>query len=238
MSFQKAKFYAVLMPAMLCAAQGAQAQFAVIDVASVTQLIQQVQTLNQQLEAARQQISQAQTLYQLTTGGRGMDQLLSGVTRNYLPDNWAQLTAAQQGASSGYGALAFDINAAVAGNAILSAAQLAALPNDAQARIETSRRAVALLQGLTQQALANSSARFASLQGLIGAIPSATDQKGILDLQARINAEQGMLENEQTKLQILYQAARSQSLAASQREREQIVAGQGHFATRFEPSPL
>jgi hypothetical protein len=56
----------------MLAAPSAQAQMAVIDVASITQLIQQAQTLTQQLEAARRQIAQAQALYQSTTGNRGM----------------------------------------------------------------------------------------------------------------------------------------------------------------------
>ncbi len=238
MSLRKAKLFAVLTPVMLCFAHGAQAQFAVIDVASVTQLIQQVETLKQQLDAARQQITQAQAIYQSTTGARGMGQLLSGVTRNYLPADWAQLMAVQQGAVGGYGVLASQIDAMVSSNSVLSAAQLAAQSSDAQAQINAERRAVALLQGLTQQALSNSSDRFTSLQQLIAAIPAAVDQKGILDLQARINAEQAMLQNERTKLQTLYQAAQSQGMVASQRAREQIIAGQGHFSTRFEPSPL
>ena len=44
--------------------QVAHAQFAVIDVASVAQLIQQAQTLAAQLEAARGQLAQAQAQYQ------------------------------------------------------------------------------------------------------------------------------------------------------------------------------
>ena len=51
--------------------------------------------------------------------------------------------------------------------------------------------------------------RFTSLQQLISAIGGATDQKASLDLNARIAAEQGMLQNEQTKLQVLYQVAQS-----------------------------
>jgi type IV secretion system protein VirB5 len=96
---------------------------------------------------------------------------------------------------------------------------------------------VALLQALSQDALGNASGRFASVQQLIDAIPSARDQKGILDLQARIGAEQGMLQNEQTKLQVLYQTAVAQDWATQQRAREQVIAAQGDFATRFEPTP-
>jgi type IV secretion system protein VirB5 len=231
-------FSALSLAALLLAAPRAQAQFAVIDLASVTQLIQQAQTLTQQLQAARAQLTQAQTLYQSMSGPRGMEQLLAGITRNYLPTDRAQLSAALQGSGSAYSALAADVNNTVAANAVLSSQQLAALPAAMQSQIGAARGAVALLQALAQEGLANSSNRFGSIQQLINAIPTATDQKGILDLQARIGAEQGMLQNEQTKLQVLNQAARSQVAALRQQEREQIIAGHGRFATRFEPSPL
>ena len=151
---------------LLLGARAAQAQIAVIDVASLMQLIQQAETLTQQLEAARQQISQAQTLYQSMTGTRGLQLLLSGVNRNYLPTDWADLMAARQG--SGDDELSNDVRSMVSANAVLSTAQLAALPMNQQAQIAAQRQAVALLQGVTQEALANSSARFAgSLQCLV-----------------------------------------------------------------------
>jgi type IV secretion system protein VirB5 len=214
----------------------AQAQFAVIDVASVTQLIQQAQTLARQLEQAEAQVAQARTLYQSLTGPRGMELLLSGTVRNYLPSDWQGLASAIQGNGS-YGNLSTEIRSALQANAVLSAGQLAALPAVAQGKITAARNNVALLQGLTQEALANSSSRFASIQRLIEAIPTATDQKSILELQARIAAEQGMLQNEQTKLQSLYQVALAQTAALKQQESELVIAAYGSFATRFEPSP-
>ena len=92
-------------------------------------------------------------------------------------------------------------------------------------------------QALAQEALANSSSRFAALQSLIAAIGTATDQKGILDLQARITAELGMLQNEQTKLQVLSQAGDALTAANAQRNLERSIAGQGRFETRFQPVP-
>jgi type IV secretion system protein VirB5 len=89
------------------------------------------------------------------------------------------------------------------------------------------RQSPALLQALSRSALANSSSRFASLQQLIGAIGSAQDQKGALDLEARIAAEQAMLQNEQTKLQGLYQVAQSQEWARQQQVKELAIADQG-----------
>jgi hypothetical protein len=46
-----------------------------------------------------------------------------------------------------------------------------------------------------------------------------------------------MLQNEQTKLQVLAQATEAMSAVNAQREREQVIAGQGQFATRFQPGP-
>jgi len=223
---------------LLSAAASARAQMAVIDVASLARLAQQAQTLMQQLAAARAQLLQLQTQYQSMTGNRDMQSLLSGTVRNYLPTNWSQLSGVMQGnGDGGYGTLAQGVQGNVQANAILSPQQLATLPVAERAQITATRQSVALVQALAQDELSNVSARFASIQRLIDAIPSAKDQKGILDLQARINAEQGMLQNEQTKLLVLFQAAVGQDWAIRQRERELIIAGQGRFATRFEPSP-
>ena len=46
-----------------------------------------------------------------------------------------------------------------------------------------------------------------------------------------------MIQNEQTKLQILHQATEARDAADRQRERELVVAGHGSFATRFQPAP-
>jgi type IV secretion system protein VirB5 len=218
------------------ASADAHAQFAVIDVASIAQLTQQVQTLAQQLQTAQAQLAQAQSQYQAMTGNRGMQALLSGTVRNYLPAQWSQLTGAVQ-AGSTFGALAADVQGNVAANSVLTAQQLMTLSTEERAQITSSRSLVALLQGLSQIELANVSGRFTSIQQLIDAIPSAVDQKAVLDLQARINAEQGMLQNEQTKLQVLYQSLQAQQWAHAQQQRELVIAGYGQFSTRFEPLP-
>jgi type IV secretion system protein VirB5 len=122
-------------------------------------------------------------------------------------------------------------------NAVLTPTQLSTLSPADQRQITAERQTVALRQAVAQQALANSSGRFAALQSLIAAISTAADQKAILDLQARISAELGMLQNEQTKLQILGQSTEALAAANAQQEREQAIAGQGRFQTRFQPAP-
>ena len=222
--------------AALVAVPPVQAQLAVIDAASAAHLIQQAQLLAQQLAEARAQFAQVEAQYHAMTGNRGMQTLLSGTVRNYLPEQWQQLGADLNGRGA-HDAFSSAFQASLQANAVLSSQQLAALSADERGHIAAERQSVALLQALSQEALSNASGRFAAVQRLIDAIASATDQKGILDLQARIGAEQGMLQNEQTKLQVLYQAAVAQNWATQQRAREQIVAAQGQFATRFEPTP-
>jgi type IV secretion system protein VirB5 len=214
----------------------AHAQFAVIDVASLAQLISEVQTLEQQLSTARNVLSQAQAEYQSITGIRGMQQLLAGTTRNYLPTSWASLQGVLQG-GGGYPALTAAMQASARSTAALTAAQLSSLSPSAAAQLKTQRQTVALLAGVSQDALANTSARFAALQQLIDAIGRADDQKSILELQARIAAEQGMLQNEHSKLQMLYATAQAQQWADSQRARELAIAGHGQFDSRFQPHP-
>ena len=215
----------------------AHAQFAVIDVAAVTQLVTQVQNLEQTLAVAREHLSEAETQLRSMTGDRGMEQLLAGTNRNYLPGDWGQLTAALDDTSSAYATLSAGVQQALSEDAVLTARQLATLSPDDQRQLATDRRTAALLQAVSRQALANASGRFAGLQQLINSIGTAGDQKSILDLNARIGAEQAMLENEQTKLLMVVAAADAQHWADEEQRRERAVAGQGRFASRFQPTP-
>ena len=211
--------------------QPASAQFAVIDVASIAQLLKEVQQLEQQVATARSQLVQAQSEYAAITGNRGMQNLLSGTIRNYLPSDWTQLSQVMSGASASFPALASSTSSFVNSNAVLTASQVALLSPSERAGLTAARQNPALLAAVAQSALANSSGRFAELQSLIGAIGTAGDQKASLDLTARISAEQGMLQNEATKLQVLYQVAQSQEWARAQRVREQGLADQGSLRT-------
>ncbi len=207
--------------------RAAHAQFAVIDVAAITQLVQQVSTLEQQLATAESQLSQARNEYAAITGDRGMQRLLSGTVRNYLPASFPQVSQLMAGTSGAYGALAGDVRSHLSANAVLTPGEVAALSPTEQAHLRSARAATALSQAMARAALANSSERFASLEQLISAIGGAGDQKASLDLNARIVAEQAMLQNEQTKLQILNQVVESEERARTLQAREQALADQG-----------
>ena len=221
----------VAVVALLAVAPAARAQFAVIDVAAVTQLIQQVQTTVQELQTAQGELAQARQEYQSFTGSRGMQNLLSGTNRNYLPTDVASLEATLNGAGGTYGTLASSVQAAMSANAVLTPAALASLSAAERNAIVAQRQAVALREGISSQALVNASGRFGQMQQLINTIGSAQDPKAILDLSARISAEQGMLEAERTKLQVLYETVRAQRAAEAQASREQAIADVGSLRT-------
>ena len=218
------------------AAPSVHAQFAVIDVGAITQLIAEVELLQDQLTTARAHLAQAQAEFASITGGRGMEQLLSGAPRNYLPTSWADLQAVMQG-GGGFGGLAGGIAATVTINSILPDPALALLPPDVRKEIAERRLLTALQQNLTRQALHTTSERFDLLQQLISAIPHAADQKAVLDLQARAAAENAMLLNEQSKLRTLAEVVQAQERANQQQMRERAALGHGQFAERFQPVP-
>lgn len=204
----------------LCVSPLASAQMPVIDIGAIIQLVHQLRTLEEQL-------LQARDTFDAMTGPRGMEQLLAGTVRNYLPASWNELAGALGEAQGAFGALSEEIQAALAANAILTEEQLALLPVAQRRELEAARQSAAMLQSLARQALGATSERFAAIQSLIDAIPLADDQKAILELQARIGAEHDMLVNDATKLQVLFQAAQAEEWARHQREREQALNGIG-----------
>ena len=123
----KRKLSIAICLALATAAPAARAQWAVIDVNAIAQLARQVQTLEQQLATARNQLETASMQFQSMTGSRGMERLLAGTVRNYLPADWSQLTGVLQGAGGGYPGLAASYQGLLNGNAVLTAQGLAAV---------------------------------------------------------------------------------------------------------------
>jgi type IV secretion system protein VirB5 len=225
-------FLMALMPVTVVRAQG----IPVIDVAAVLQLIQQVQYWMQQIQLMKTQLDQLQRTYAAATGPRGMENLLAGGARNYLPPDWNQMIGVLNNNSVSYSDLATQARAVMDANAILSRTQLSQLSPEQRQIVEQGRRSVALMQVTSRVAYQNTSQRFAAIQRLINAIGRAADGKAIQDLQGRIAAEQAMLQNEQTKLQVLSQAAHAEQWAQQQRVREESLNAVGNYKKANHPT--
>jgi type IV secretion system protein VirB5 len=225
------------MLGMLVSGYRAQAIIPVTDVGAIIQLIQQVEYWKLQIEAMKAQLDQLHATFDALTGPRGME-VLAGMTveqRNYLPPEAQALLALANGGGGGYAGIAAQVAALIKSQAIVSDERLAGMSEGDRAVIERGRSAAALIQVVSQTAYQHTSERFAALQGLIDAIATAPDAKAIADLQARIGAEEAMLQNEQNKLQMVASIAQAQAWSNEQSLHEQVIAGHGQFGDRFEP---
>jgi len=215
----------------------AQAQWAVIDVASIKQLMVQIEYWSQQIEGMEAQLGQLKKTHAALTGGRGMQHLLptAEAERNYLPRDWEEMRRALDGRSAEYGELTAAVRAAMTARAVLDDARLATLDEAGRARLLEARQSAAAATVTAQRAFANAGRRFSALESLVEAIGDAPDAKAIEELGARIAAEQAMLGNEQAKLAMLQQAQQAERWAAEATMREAVIAGHGRFAERLHP---
>ena len=93
----------------------------VIDVAAIAQLTQQVQYWLQQIQLMQNQLNQVQQAYRAVTGPRGMQNLLAGTARNYLPPDWNEMISVLNNTSNTYNGLSSQVQAAMNANAVLHA---------------------------------------------------------------------------------------------------------------------
>lgn len=193
----------------LSMSNSAHAGIPVIDVTSIAQQIQQVAAWAQQYQQMVQQYGQMQQQFNSLNGTRGMASLVNNpALRQYLPSDYQSIL------NNGYG------NSA----AIRSAAKIYGIENtslnpgsDAAKAFEANANQAAINRATAEDGYAQASQRFASIQVLLDKVNNAPDAKDIADLQARIQAEQVMQQNEQTKLMMLGQLAQAQRDLANQR---------------------
>lgn len=79
---------------------------------------------------------------------------------------------------------------------------------------------VAIYQAMAQEAYARTTLRYEKIQQFLDDIKNSTDPKAIFDLQARVQAEQVMLQNEQNQLLALSQLQQSERDMYEQRKVE------------------
>lgn len=194
------------------------AQIPVTDAASLAQQIQQVAAWGQQIEAMRNQITNQQLLYGSLNGSRGIGQLLNNpALRDSLPSNWQQVYASVM--SGGYAGLTGSAKSIRDANAIYQCPST--LPQDQLQRCYREMNKTAQDKAFASDAYSSAQKRLDNIQSLMGQIDNATDQKTILDLQVRIQSEQAMIQNEQTKLQMFKMMSDAEDKLIAQQKHEQ-----------------
>lgn len=186
----------------------------VFDGGNLAQNIQQLVQMMEQIKQLKQQLTQAKQMYNSLNGIRNMGDLFNNPTlKEYLPANWQNVyDKVKRGEYSGIGGVA---------SAIEDAEKLTGTTRDSQQRIYDRERAKSFAdKAMGQQAFEAAQKRLEQIEQLMGRINSASDQKAILDLQARIQSEQAAIQNEQTRMQLMAQLAEAEEKLIRQQKKE------------------
>ncbi|MBO9875840.1 P-type DNA transfer protein VirB5 [Xanthomonas sp. D-99] len=198
------------------------AQIPVTDGASIAQQVAaQVETIakwKMQYDQMTSQINQMKQQYESLTGSRGLGNILNNpALRDYLPSDWQGVYDAVK--SGGYSGLSGRAQSIYEANKAFDACMVFKLVDqrtacEAQAVKGAQDKAFAL------DAYDKAKSRLTQIDQLMAKINDTPDPKAIAELQGRIAAEQAMIQNEQTKLQMYQMVAAAEDRLQEQRQRE------------------
>ncbi|CAJ7575859.1 P-type DNA transfer protein VirB5 [Burkholderia pseudomallei] len=212
----------LVLAAGIAMSSAAFAQIPVTDGASIAQQVAaQVETVakwKMQYDQMVSQINQMKQQYDSLTGSRGLGQIMNNpALRDYLPQDWQGVYDAVK--TGGYSGLTGRAQSIYESNKVYDACASFA---DAQQRTACEAHAVKPSQdkGFALDAYDKAKGRLNQIDQLMGQINATTDPKAIAELQGRIAAEQAMIQNEQTKLQLYSMVSQAEDKIQRQRQRE------------------
>lgn len=195
------------------------AQTVVYDPTAVGKLLQNYQAALKQLELLKTQVAQGDALFAHFNTASGVNSLASELAspalRAFLPDADTYVAAAK-GDLAALGALGAAASSIRASNRIYTPAATDVVGRDLEAAGDRAARDLAL----GQQVANVSASRLQGLQTLQTAIDGAKDARAVMDLQARLQAEQALITNDQVRLQGLAMAQAAEERVQLQRDRE------------------
>jgi len=223
----KARSLAALIGvALLSSAPAAQAQHIVHDPTAYARLVEDARTALQQLRALQTQVEQGQALFDSLNAISDVNALASALglpeVRNPLPDLKA-LRAAADGDLTALGDLADRAGA------IRRETRLYTPPSGDAERyyrdsLERSGARTARDLAIGEAVSRASDQRLEGLESLRRALDAAPNARAVMDLEARLAAEQALIQNEQLRLQGLALTQAAEARLEEQRAREQAEA--------------
>ena len=206
----------LIATALVFGASGARAGIPVIDVSNLIQSIQEVLNTITQIENQITQIEQLGKQVESMNGSRGLGSLLRNpMFQNYVPPNVTTLV--NRLGSTGYGGLNGAAKALRDADMLYNCLDKVGSARTAcQATLSRPYQTKAVLH----QAMDSASGRMTQISGLIDQINATTDQKTILELQARLSGENAMLAHEVSQIQLLAEMAENEERVAVARRRE------------------
>ncbi|WP_133408257.1 type IV secretion system protein [Parashewanella tropica] len=181
--------------------------FPVIDIANLHQKIIEIRHLLEEIDTLKQQLDTAKRQLSSINGITGMSDAIDSVYDVAVKVD-PNLTLKQQG---------------------LHNSEWLKLGGDSASLFDDINRYRGRWLGQTQLSLQETQVRYDQLTRLINKITQAPKQKDIQDLQARIQAENAMLANEQAKLQLIKAQAQASDALAQQRITQMAIESAGEL---------
>lgn len=213
----------------LVSAPATRAQTLVHDPRSLAQMIEEYRTTLDQLRALQAQVQQGQELFASLNDLSGVNALASELglptVRNPLPD-MRSLRAAANGDLSALGALADRADAIRRDTRLYTPPAGDLDPAETYYRDSLERAGARTARDLAVGEAVSGAAdrRLEGLETLRAALDTAPNARAVLDLEARLAAEQALIQNEQLRLQGLALTQAAEARLEDQRERERIEA--------------
>ncbi|WP_278069507.1 type IV secretion system protein [Brevundimonas sanguinis] len=217
---------ALIGAVLLASAPAVQAQHIVHDPTAYARLVEDARTALQQLRALQAQVEQGQALFDSLNAISDVNALASVLglpeVRNPLPDLRA-LRAAADGDLAALGDLA-DRAAAIRRETRLYTPPSGDADTYYRDSLERSGARTARDLAIGEAVSQASDRRVEGLESLRRALDAAPNARAVMDLEARLAAEQALIQNEQLRLQGLALTHAAEARLEEQRAREQAEA--------------
>jgi type IV secretion system protein VirB5 len=236
----------LLARAFLCVSlalggNAAHAGIPVIDVAAIAQALQeylssltQIENQITQIESLQNQLTQLQQQYQAITGARNLGDILnSPALKNYVPADAVQTMTAVY--ANGYSSLSSSARTLRDASMTYNCADLVGAD---RTRCEASLAAPYQQKAFMQDGMQKANGRISQIESLMRQVGSSPDAKSAQELQSRIEAENALLQHEQSQINLArgmadadYRIAESQA-----REKQMQQASRTRRLAEFIPN--
>lgn len=217
--------------AVLAASPAAAQGIPVYDATGFAQALATVKNTLSMIEQGKQQISQAQSLFQslnkLTDVNNIARSLSEDAVRRWLPPEVRDVAVLMREGPEGLGSLgqrAIEIRNV--GRINLPDLAASALPStrDARGRLDSNGDKAARDAALAEAAYDVTTKRTTGLEELRNALNGASDAKEVMDIQARISVENAHIQNDAMQLNALAMRQSAEERLRSQQDSERILS--------------
>jgi len=162
----------------------------------------------------REEVSRLESTYAAMSGSRGLGSVLyDPALREYLPTDWMRVyDAANAGGYAGISGPMKDIERAERLQGTVAEGVLAV--RERAFRTAVTNKAIAL------HAFDGERARLTEIESLMQRIDETHDPKGVAEIEARIAAEEAVVQNESTKLELVAMLERAEEALRAEQARE------------------